>query len=72
MCLLSECLSNSHLFWHTGNFAAKKIVATGTSIPELQTKDIEDFLRLHMKIVKLKIHFALVQKAMGKLIECDQ
>ena len=39
ICSPPEYLSNSSLFWHTNNFAANKIVVSGCSKPELQTKD---------------------------------
>ena len=57
LCSPPECMSNSSLFWHTGNFAASKVVASGSSKPELQKKSREkkSFSRLQMKIINLKL-----------------
>ena len=38
LCSLPQCLSNNSPFWYSDNFAASKIVESGSSKPELQTK----------------------------------
>ena len=38
LCSPPECLSNNSLFWHTNNFAASKMVESGSSKSNLQTK----------------------------------
>ena len=40
---LPQFLNNNSLFWHTDNFAAGKIVGSGSSKSDLQTKVIEIF-----------------------------
>ena len=41
LCSPPECLSDNSLFLHTDNFAASKIVASGNSKSELQTKTVK-------------------------------
>ena len=36
--LISKCLSNNSLFWHTDNFTASKIIESGSNKPKLQIK----------------------------------
>ena len=58
LCSPPECLSNNSLFWHTGNFAGRKIVESGISKPKLQPKAIKkrrSFSCLQMKNLNLKI-----------------
>ena len=43
LCSLPKFLNNNSLFWHTDNFAASKIVESGSSKPELQEKAIKMF-----------------------------
>ena len=57
LCSPLKCLSNNTLFWNTDNVAASKIVASGSSKPELQTKAVKKkcFSHLRMKIINPKI-----------------
>ena len=51
---LPNILNGNTLFWHTDNFAAAKIVESGSNKPELQTKAIEIFHICKMKNINLK------------------
>ena len=54
--LISKCLSNNLLFWHTDKFTASKIVESGRSKLKLQTKAVEkSFSCLYMKNINHKI-----------------
>ena len=56
--LMSKCLSNNSLFWHTDKFTASKIVESGRSKPKLQIKAVKkrkSFSCLHMKNINQKI-----------------
>ena len=71
--LISKCLSNNSLFWHTDKFTASKIVQSGRSKPKLQIKAVKkkkSFSCLYMKNINHKIP-ALVRRVMLKLIEYD-
>ena len=39
--LMSKCLNNNSLFWHTDKFTASKIVESGRSKPKLQIKAVK-------------------------------
>ena len=55
LCSPPECLSNNSLFWHTDNFAASKIVESGSSKPKLQIKVVKkSFSCQQMKNINLK------------------
>ena len=61
LCSHPECLSNNLLFWHTKNFAARKIDESGSSKPKLETKAVKErkksrnFSCLQMKNINLRI-----------------
>ena len=74
LCSPPEFLSNNSLFWHTDNFAASKIVESGSSKSKLQTKAVKKRKKKLFMSANEKYkpqYLALVQRAMGKLIECD-
>ena len=62
--LMSKCLSNNSLFWHTDKFTASKIVESGRSKPKQQIKAVKkkkekkkkkSFSCLYMKNINHKI-----------------
>ena len=48
--LISKCLSNNSLFWHTDKFTASKIVQSGRSKPKLQIKAVKKKKKLFMSV----------------------
>ena len=75
--LISKCLSNNLLFWHTGKFTASKIVESGRSKLKQQIEAVKkkEKKRKAFRVCIWKIttakYPALVRRAMWKLIECD-
>ena len=55
LCSLPKFLNNNYLFGHTDNFAASKIVESGSSKPELQEKAIKIFDICKVKNINLEI-----------------
>ena len=55
LCSLPKFLNNNSLFWHTDNFAASKIVESGSSKPELQEKAVKIFDICKVKNLNLEI-----------------
>ena len=55
LCSLPKFLNNNSLFWHTDNFAASKIIESGSSKPDLQAKTLESFDICKVKNLNLEI-----------------
>ena len=55
LCSLPKSLNNNLLFWHNDNFAASKIVESGSSKPELQEKAVKIFDTCKVKNINLEI-----------------
>ena len=76
LCSLPKSLNNNLLFWHTDNFAASKIVESGSSKPELQEKGVKIFDTCKVKNINLEITWIIREINMdadliSKLIDYD-
>ena len=52
---IPQFLINDSLFWHRDNFAARKIIESGSSTPKLQTKAVKIFNTCKVKNLDLEI-----------------
>ena len=71
--LMSKCLSDNSLYWHTEKFKVSKIVESGRSKPKLQIKAVKKAFHVCIWKTQTTKYPTLGRRAMAmwKLIECD-